>query len=139
MSVGATCISKLLANNHTLEVLHIWDNIIGDKGIEAIALTLGNCGLVDLNVSNCGITFAGAKLLAEGLLTNNTIKTLNMEHNLITEEGVSIIMQSTVNCQTTFFDRPPSPLHMPDPEKMMAQFAFDSVKSSITVKVEYYA
>ena len=108
----------------------MWDNNVGDKGIEAIALTLGNCGLVELNVSGCGITFAGAKLLAKGLLTNNTIKILNVKGNLITEEGVFIIMQSTVNCQT-IFDRAPSTLHMLDPEKMMAQFAFD--RSSITV------
>ena len=68
LSVGATCISEILANNYTLKVLHIWDNNIGDKGIKAIALTLGNCGLVELNVRNCGITSDGRKLLEGSLM-----------------------------------------------------------------------
>ena len=65
--------------NHTLQVLDISYNPIGDEGIAAIARTLDNASISELYVYNCNITVTGAKSLAAALKINHTLKSLIVE------------------------------------------------------------
>jgi len=82
---------------HALQVLHMSLNNIGDDGIAAIAEALGNSHIIELYVSGCGITFTGARSLAAGLLTNDSIKRLDVYDNPITAKGACLILQSAVD------------------------------------------
>ena len=94
MYTGAVSVSEIIKINHTLQVLNISENQIGDLGIAAIAETLICATIIDLNVSTCGITFTGAKSLAMGLINNCTIKSLNVELNDITLDGSVAILEA---------------------------------------------
>jgi len=82
--------------DHTLQVLNIGNNSIGDEGIAAIAGTLDNARIIKLIVSLCSITVTGAKSLAAGLAKNQTMKLLNAEGNSITVDGVIAILEAAV-------------------------------------------
>ena len=83
--------------NHTLQVLDISCNSIGDEGIAAIARTLDNAKISELYVPVCGITDTGAISLAEGLINNHSIKLLNMfGNNNITVDGAIAILEAAV-------------------------------------------
>ena len=97
LPIGAICISKLLEINKTLQALWIGFNNIGDDGITAIAETLGKSQIRILDVRECGISDAGARVLAEALSFNQNIKMLYAEFNPITVEGAYIILQSAIN------------------------------------------
>ena len=83
--------------NQTLLELNIKNNNISDKGITAIAGSLNSCGIVILNVKNCGITFTGAESLATALSTNQYIKQLYLKVNKIKVNGACLIMESAVD------------------------------------------
>ena len=92
--------------NHTLQVLNN-ENPIGDEGITAIARSLDNARISELDVSMCEITFNGAKSLAEGLINNHTIKSLDMLSNNITVDGAIAILEAAVAngvCQEVIID-----------------------------------
>ena len=94
--------------NHTLQILNIRLNPIGDKGIVTVAKTLGNARISELNVSRCKITTAGAKSLAEGLKNNHTIILLDMRYNKVTLSGAIIILEAAVAngvCQEVNIDK----------------------------------
>ena len=83
------------------------DNDIGDEGIAAIAKALINSDISVLDTSKCGITFDGAKSLAQSLPSYNNIEELWLYHNAITVDGVRLIMQSaitTTKCQAVWVD-----------------------------------
>lgn len=82
--------------NHTLLVLNISENQIGDVGIAAIAGALTYATINELNISMCSITITGAKSLAAGLLSNHTLKSLNVESNDITVDGSVAILEAAV-------------------------------------------
>jgi len=93
--------------NHTLQVLHISFNPIGDEGIAVIAGTLDNARISGLNVYDCSITVTGAKSLAAGLAKNQTIKLLNVSYNNITVDGAIAIFEAAVAngvCQQVIID-----------------------------------
>jgi len=90
-------ISEMIKINHTLEVLNIGRNPIGDEGISAIAQNLKNARIRKLNVYKCSITVIGAKSLAEGLLNNKTIKLLDASSNNITVKGAILILEAAVD------------------------------------------
>ena len=96
LHAGAISISKMIKINHTLQVLDIRYNPIGDEGIAAIARTLDNASISELNVSWCKITITGVKSLAEGLINNHTIKSLNVWSNNITVDGAIAILEAAV-------------------------------------------
>ena len=96
ITIGAKSISEWIKNNHTLQVLYISDNPIGDEGIEAIGRSLDNASISELNVWECEITVKGAKLLAEGLINNHTIKLLDVQFNNITVDGAIAILEAAV-------------------------------------------
>ena len=93
--------------NHTLQVLDIGYNHIGDEGIAAIARTLDNVSISELDVSNCNITVTGAKSLAAALKINHTIKSLEIITQNITEDGAIAILEAAVAngvCQEVIID-----------------------------------
>ena len=83
--------------NHTLQLLIISGNPIGDEGIAAIATKLKNSMISKLSVENCTITVTGAKALAECLLNNCTIKQLDVKYNNITMNGAIAILEAAVS------------------------------------------
>ena len=115
ITTGAVSISELIKINHTLQVLDISGNPIGDEGIAAIARTLDNARISELNVSSCNITVAGAKSLAAALKNNHTIKSLDLAESIfspftmnnITVDGVIAILEAAVAhgvCQEVIID-----------------------------------
>ena len=92
--------------NHTLQVLDIGINPIGDEGIAAIARTLDKASISELNVHDCNITVTGAKSLAAALKINRTLKLLIVDDtsfgssslypNDITVDGAIAILEAAV-------------------------------------------
>ena len=82
--------------NHTLQVLDISRNPIGDEGIAAIARALDNARISKLDVSMCEITTTGAISLAEGLINIHSIKSLHVTYNDITVDGAIAILEAAV-------------------------------------------
>ena len=116
ITTGAVSISEMIKINHTLQVLNICANSIGDEGIEAIARTLDNASISELYVYDCNITVTGAKSLAAALKNNHTIKSLcltdklswcNTKKNKITVDGAIAILEAAVAngvCQEVIID-----------------------------------
>ena len=93
--------------NHTVQVLDISGNPIGNKGIAAIATALDNAKISELHVKLCKITITGAKSLAEGLISNHSIKSLDVSYNDITVDGAIAILEAAVAngvCQEVIID-----------------------------------
>ena len=93
--------------NHTLQLLNISGNPIGDEGIAAIATHLKNSMISKLYVWDCEITVTGAKSLAGCLLNNCTIKLLDVMYNDITVNGAIAILEAAVSnnvCEEVVID-----------------------------------
>jgi len=106
ITIGAKHISAVLGKC-SLQILEISFNDIGDDGITAIAEALGNSQISELTTINCGITLIGARSLAAGLLVNNSVRKVEIQHNSITVEGARLILQSAVdngNCLQILLD-----------------------------------
>ena len=103
-TTGATAISKLLKDNHVIQMLIIFNNNIGDDGITAIAMALTNSTIRELWVYNCGITLTGARSIATLLSLNHSIRTLQLKNNPITTEGADVILQSALNNEASQVD-----------------------------------
>ena len=93
----------MIKTNHILQVLDIHYNPIGDEGIAAIARTLDNASISELDVYDCNITVTGAKSLAAALKINQTLKSLIVESSLfslisnnITVDGAIAILEAAV-------------------------------------------
>ena len=114
ITTGAISISEMIKINHTLQVLDISHNPIGDEGIAAIARTLDNASISELHVHNCNITVIGAKSLAGALKINHTLKSLMVFlfcglscTNNITVDGAIAILEAAVTngvCQEVIID-----------------------------------
>ena len=93
--------------NHSLQILDISGNPIGDEGIVAIATYLKNSMISKLYVWRCKITVTGAKSLAECLLNNCTIRLLDVRGNDITVNGAIAILEAAVSnnvCEEVVID-----------------------------------
>ena len=93
--------------NHTLQVLNISGNPIGDEGIATIAQTLDNAMISKLDVQWCKVTVTGAKALAASLINNHTIKLLYVRFNDIIVDGAIAILEAAVAnrvCQEVWID-----------------------------------
>ena len=107
ITTGAISISNMMMVNHSLQVLNMRDNSIGNDGISAIARELGNCKINDLDVSQCDITLTGARSLATALSSHPTIRELYLWGNPITVEGAQLIVEAAVHntvCQDVDID-----------------------------------
>ena len=97
----------MLKINHTLQVLDITNNPIGDEGIAAIATNLNYSMISKLYVWECNITVTGAKALAECLVNNYNIKLLSVWENAITVNGAISILEAAVAnkvCEEVWID-----------------------------------
>ena len=83
--------------NHTIQLLDIGNNPIGDEGIVAIATNLNYSMISKLHVYKCNITVTGAKALAECLVNNHNIKLLDIWwNNIISVNGAISILEAAV-------------------------------------------
>ena len=96
ITTGAISISEVIKINHTLQLLNISSNPIGDEGIAAIATNLNYSMISKLYMYRCNITVTGAKALAECLVNNYNIKLLNIQSNVITENGEIALLEAAV-------------------------------------------
>ena len=101
ITTGAISISNMMMVNHSLQVLNMYANNIGDDGISAIARGLGNCKITELLVDHCGITVTGARPLATALSSHPTIRILTLDINHISVEGAQQILEAAVNNTVT--------------------------------------
>ena len=85
-----------MRTKHTLDILSLCANNIGDDGAIAIAGHLGQSNIFKLFLDECGITAKGAKALAESLQTNKRISVLCLSDNPITVEGARALFESLV-------------------------------------------
>ena len=93
--------------NHTLQLLNIGGNPIGDEGIAAIATNLNYSMISKLYVQGCNITVTGAKALAECLVNNHNIKLLDVRgNNIIVNGAISILQAAVANkvCEEVLID-----------------------------------
>ena len=97
ITTGAISISNMMMVNHSLQLLYMNGNSIGDDGISAIARELGNCKIDLLDVSQCDITLTGARSLATALSSHPTIRELYLQYNPITVEGAQLIVEAAVH------------------------------------------
>ena len=58
IAVGAISIGELLSINHTVQVLTLGENDIGDDGVTAIAGGLGKSSIKELNVKKMWFHFS---------------------------------------------------------------------------------
>ena len=96
ITTGAISISEMIKINHTLQLLNIGWNPIGDEGIAAIATNLNYSMISKLYVQRCNITVTGAKALAECLVNNHNIKLLAVQFNVIAMNEVITILEAAV-------------------------------------------
>ena len=82
--------------NHTLQLINISWNTIGDEGIAAIATNLNYSMISKVYVYQCSITVTGAKALAECLVNNHNIKLLDVRLNSIALKRVIAILEAAV-------------------------------------------
>ena len=97
ITTGATSIRDMMMVNHSLQVLYMNYNSIGDDGISAIASAFGNCKINVLYVAQCDITLTGARSLATALSSHPTIRRLYLWGNPITVEGAQLIVEAAVH------------------------------------------
>ena len=107
ITTGAISISQALMVNQTLLELQIGGNKIGDDGITAIAGSLSNSNITQLDVEDCYIGLFGVTSLAAALSSNRNIKILWLYSNLITLNGARLIVKSAVDngvCKSVWVD-----------------------------------
>ena len=97
ITTGAISISNIMMVNHSLQMLHMSVNSIGDDGISAIARELSNCKINVLSAHQCGITLTGARSLARALSSHPTIRRLYLQDNPVTVEGAQLIVEAAVH------------------------------------------
>ncbi|XP_065900976.1 leucine-rich repeat-containing protein 74B-like [Dysidea avara] len=99
-STGAIAIANSL-HNTSLEELDMSQNAIGQDGATAIAQAItNNKTLKQLNISICEITAIGATAIANSLLHNTSLEELHMSCNAIGEDGATAIAQAITNNKT---------------------------------------
>ena len=65
IATGAIALSKLLVKNHTLQMLSVSDNKIGDNGISVIVQQLQHTTtLTRLYIMECGLSVKGCYCIA---------------------------------------------------------------------------
>ena len=81
ITTGAISISQALMVNQTLLVLHMQSNQISDDGITAIAGSLSNSSITQLDVLFCGISIVGARLIMKSAVDSAVCKHVIIESN----------------------------------------------------------
>lgn len=87
---GAAALASALAQNTTLQVLHLEDNGLGNEGVAKLCrvLSSGNDTLTDLNLDWNSVTDPGARLVARMLSVNSSLHVLSLLGNAVSETGI---------------------------------------------------
>ena len=101
ITTGAISISNMMMVNHSLQVLDMDGNDIGNDGISAIARGLGNYKIIEWIAIPHNITVTVSRILAASLSSHPTIRELALDDNLNTEEGAQQILEAAVNNTVT--------------------------------------
>ena len=91
---GANELAKSIQRNTILQSIDISGNCLGDEGMPAISGMLIDT-LEEINISKNEISCEGAKILAEKLESNKTLKVLRISENSLRDEGVMAILTSS--------------------------------------------
>ncbi|KAK8894607.1 hypothetical protein M9Y10_023044 [Tritrichomonas musculus] len=83
-TTGADALANAISHNSPISWLDLrYNKKIGDKGVEAIALSLANNTIMTgLDLIKCGCSDLGAAALADSLIDNHTLKTLLLQDEL---------------------------------------------------------
>ena len=92
ITTGAVSISEMIKINHTLQVLNISRNPIGDEGIVAIARALYNARISELDVSYCNITVDGAIAILEAAVANGVCQEVWIDDEYKSDDKVKELM-----------------------------------------------
>ena len=85
---GFIKIFEYLQGNKRLEILQCSNNNFKSKeDFKVIKSAFSNLYLKELHLSNCKLGNLATKVIAEGLLTNNTIQKINLQDNGIDDRG----------------------------------------------------
>jgi Ran GTPase-activating protein (RanGAP) involved in mRNA processing and transport len=100
---GASILADALFNNKTLKRLSLWNNQVRDKGVQSLsnALSMNECSLIKLDLSQNDITDEGAKYLAQMLKTNRILTHLSLSNNKISDNGVKFLTDALQNRNNT--------------------------------------
>ena len=91
-----------LAKNVTLERLSLGENLISEREsmqylVRGLLDNVEGSKLVDIDLHNNRMTAEAIEPLAELFVSNFKIRTMNLRHNLITDEGGQLLLQSAIN------------------------------------------
>jgi len=97
-------LSQSLKENHSINLLNISDNIIGDVGSQALGeLLFNNEVITKLDISNGQISKEGIKYITTSLEGNKVIKCLNISGNKIGDVG-SIAVANLIERNLSLID-----------------------------------
>ena len=96
LELGAAKVAVALTNISTLRVLDLSENQIPDVvAVEIASAIMSNCFLQDLWVYGNRLTMSGIKRIASPLCKIATLKSFEIQNNLITEE-IAVALRSSV-------------------------------------------
>jgi len=105
---GAAALSAGLTLNKSIRKLSMSSNEVGDDGIERITMSLAHNQITELYVRECGITYAGVRMLANVLQFKNSIRKLDLQGNPIDVRGAQLLqlaMDNRDHLEPSYYDQ----------------------------------
>eukprot|EP00935_MAST-01C_sp_MAST-1C-sp1_P000444 g444.t1 len=98
---GMELMSRAIRSNKTLESLDLSGNSIGIEGGEHIASILDGSGppLTSLDLSKNTLGDEGLGDLAHALAASETLRTVNLRHNLVCDSGIAALAEAVKSCR----------------------------------------
>ncbi|XP_072463815.1 NACHT, LRR and PYD domains-containing protein 14-like isoform X2 [Notamacropus eugenii] len=95
-SVGCQDLSAALLSNKNLTHLDLGENELGDEGVKLLcaALRQPQCNLQALDILVCFLTEACCRDLSDMLILNQNLRSLNLGHNALKDEGVKLLCEA---------------------------------------------
>ncbi|XP_068953422.1 NACHT, LRR and PYD domains-containing protein 14-like isoform X2 [Petaurus breviceps papuanus] len=95
-ATGCQDLSAALLSNKTLTHLDLGENELGDEGMKLLCVALGHpqCSLQALDVLVCFLTEACCRHLSDALVLNRRLRSLNLGHNALKDEGVKLLCEA---------------------------------------------
>ncbi|KAM9038531.1 NACHT, LRR and PYD domains-containing protein 14 [Sarcophilus harrisii] len=95
-AAGCQDLATVLLNNKNLTHLDLGENDLGDDGMKLLcaALAQPQCSLQALDVLVCFLTEACCQDLADALILNRNLHSLNLGHNALKDEGVKLLCKA---------------------------------------------
>lgn len=139
--LACDALSNGLDRNRSLEVLHLAKNNFKDAGAKALAAAFKaeTSRIKDIDLSDCRIRDAGAKELAEAMMTNHLIEFVNLKDNMIYDDGIIQLINAArinKNLKRVEFDRNPVSYKYLEELYRTTGSNVSAVKNSRTTKFE---